>query len=145
MSRVEIMHGVNLNMLGSRDQNHYGSDDLSELEWRIERYGKELGLELLFFQTNFEGEFVEELHKLGSMVDGVILNPGAWTHYAWSLHEALEIASIPAVEVHISDVFSREEWRHQSVIRDLCLTTVAGKGAEGYKIALQRLKDEFNQ
>ena len=96
-----------------------------------------------FFQTNHEGAFVEHLHGIEGMADGVVLNPGAWTHYAWSIHDALEIAALPAVEVHLSDVDAREEWRRVSVIRDLCVGRVAGRGPEGYREALEILRKEL--
>jgi len=142
--RIHVMHGVNLDMLGRRDPEHYGGLDLTEVERRVAEYGMELGLELRFFQTNFEGEFVEELHRADGLAEGVLLNPGAWTHYSWAIRDALEIAALPAVEVHLSDVGSREEWRRTSVIRELCLATVAGKGVEGYREGLQRLREELS-
>jgi 3-dehydroquinate dehydratase-2 len=137
------MHGVNLDQLGRRDPAHYGGLTFDQLQFRIDEYGRELGLELRFFQTNFEGEFVEHLHGLEGMADGILLNPGAWTHYAWAIREALEIAALPAIEVHLSDVGRREPWRQESVIRDLCIATVSGQGVEGYREALARLKAEL--
>src|SRR5919198_4215561 len=139
--RVAVMHGVNLDQLGRRDPAHYGGMTFDQLQFRIDEYGRELGLELRFFQTNFEGEFVEHLHGLEGMADGILLNPGAWTHYAWAIRDALEIASLPAVEIHLSDVDAREEWRKLSVIGDLCLARVAGKGLEGYREGLERLRE----
>ena len=141
--RIEVMHGVNLDMLGRRDPEHYGTMTLTELEVRITAMGRDLGLKTRFFQTNHEGEFVEHLHGLEGLADGVVLNPGAWTHYAWAIRDALEIAALPAVEVHLSDVDTREEWRRTSVIRDLCIGAVAGKGADGYRDALGMLKEEL--
>ena len=142
--RIHVMHGVNLDMLGRRDPEHYGGLDLTEVERRVAEYGMELGLELRFFQTNFEGEFVEELHRSDGLAEGLLLNPGAWTHYSWAIRDALEIAGLPAVEVHLSDVGSREAWRRISVIRELCVATVAGKGVEGYREGLQRLREELS-
>jgi 3-dehydroquinate dehydratase-2 len=144
-NRVEVMHGVNLDQLGRRDPTHYGTAGLEELERQIEGYAGELGLTVRFFQTNHEGEFVEHLHGLEGLADAVILNPGAWTHYAWAIHDALELAALPAVEVHLSDVDAREEWRRRSVIGDLCLGRVAGKGAEGYREALELLRQELSR
>lgn len=141
MSRVEVMHGVNLDMLGRRDQAVYGSRTLAELEFAVAGFAAELELEIGFFQTNFEGAFVEHLHGLReSAADGILLNPGAWTHYSWAIHDALEIAGLPAVEVHLSAVDRREEWRRQSVIGDLCLATVSGLGVDGYREGLVRLR-----
>jgi 3-dehydroquinate dehydratase-2 len=141
--RVEIMHGVNLDQLGRRDPGHYGTLTLPELERAISDFGRELGLTTRFFQTNHEGRFVEHLHGLDGVADAIVLNPGAWTHYSWAIRDALEIAQLPAVEVHLSDVAARESWRQVSVIRDLCLTTVSGQGVEGYRVALERLREEL--
>ena len=143
-NRIEIMHGVNLNMLGRRDPAHYGSLSFDELQFRIDGFAQELDLVVRFFDTNAEHEFVEHLHRLEGLADGIVLNPGAWTHYAWSIRDALEIAGLPAVEVHLSDVDSREEFRRVSVIRDLVIATVSGHGVEGYREALARLKQELD-
>jgi 3-dehydroquinate dehydratase-2 len=142
-NRIEVMHGVNLDQLGRRDPAVYGALTLTELELRIEGRAQALGLRASFFQSNHEGEFVERLHALREEADAILLNPGAWTHYAWAIRDALEIASLPAVEVHLSDVQAREPWRRVSVIGDLCLATVAGCGAEGYDAALELLRDEL--
>jgi 3-dehydroquinate dehydratase II len=140
-NRIAVFHGVNLDQLGRRPAQHYGDLSLTRLEFRIGQYARELALSTHFFQSNHEGEFVEELHKVGDYADGLLLNPGAWTHYAWSIRDALEIAGLPAVEVHLSAVDDREEFRRVSVIRDLCLTTVSGKGVEGYREGLAALRD----
>jgi 3-dehydroquinate dehydratase II len=142
--RVEVLHGVNMDMLGRRDPSHYGGLTLTELEVRVGDFADELGLALRFFQTNHEGEFVEHLHRLDGLADGLILNPGAWTHYSWAIRDALELAALPAVEVHLSDVNTREEWRRVSVLEGLCVATVAGKGIEGYREALERLKEALS-
>jgi 3-dehydroquinate dehydratase-2 len=139
------MHGVNLDQLGRRDPAQYGTLTLEELEVRINGAAEELGLDTRFFQTNHEGEYVERLHRLEGLADGVILNPGAWTHYSYAIRDALEITGMPAVEVHISDVDGRESWRRQSVIRDLCVARVIGKGAAGYREALECLREELNK
>jgi 3-dehydroquinate dehydratase-2 len=134
------MHGVNLDQLGRRNAEVYGGLDFDALEREIGTYADELGLTVRFFQTNHEGEFVEHLHGLEGMADGVVLNPGAWTHYSYAIRDALEFAGMPAVEVHLSDVDRREEWRRSSVIRELCVGRVAGKGAAGYRDALSLLQ-----
>ena len=110
-NRVEVMHGVNLDQLGRRDPEHYGRVTLDALERRIEADARELGLVVRFFHSNHEGEFVEHLHRLEDLADAVLLNAGAWTHYSWAIRDALELAGLPAVEVHLSDVQSREEFR----------------------------------
>ncbi len=142
-NRIEVMHGVNLNMLGRRDPALYGSQTLAELELQIGEFARVLGLEVRFFQTNSEGEFVDHLHRLEGMCDGILLNPGAWTHYSWAIRDALEIAGLPAVEVHLSAVEQREPWRRVSVVRDLCVASVSGQGVDGYREALARLVREL--
>ena len=142
-NRVEVMHGVNLDQLGRRDPAIYGGLSLDDLERRIGERARGLGLEARFFHTNHEGEFVEHLHRLEGLADGIVLNPGAWTHYAWAIRDALEITGLPAVEVHLSDVMAREEFRRVSVVRDICIHTVSGRGPDGYGEALERLKEEF--
>jgi 3-dehydroquinate dehydratase-2 len=144
-NRIEVMHGVNLDQLGRRDPDHYGSASLSELEVRIEEMAAELGLTTRFFRTNHEGAFVEHLHGLEGLADAVILNPGAWTHYSYAIRDALEVADLPAMEVHLSDIANRAEWRRQSVIGDLCVATVSGQGADGYRVALERLTQELSK
>src|SRR4051812_21846650 len=136
--RVEVMHGVNLDQLGRRDQSHYGSASLTALELQISQAAEELGLSTRFFVTNHEGAFVEHLHELEGLADGIILNPGAWTHYSYAIRDALEIAALPAVEVHLSDVAQREAWRRTSVIGDLCVATVSCQGPLGSRDALER-------
>ena len=126
-NRVEVMHGVNLDMLDRRPSEHYGRLSFTELEVR-------------YFQSDFEGEYVQELHKASDFSDGLILNPGAWTHYSWAIRDALELVELPAVEVHLSDVDAREEWRRVSVISDLCVGRVTGRGPDGYREALEILK-----
>jgi 3-dehydroquinate dehydratase II len=142
-NRVEVLHGVNLDLLGRRDPEHYGHISLNELETKVKRFGRELDLEVAFFQTNHEGDFVERLHRLPDAADAAILNAGAWTHYSWAIRDALEIAALPAVEVHLSDVSSRETWRRQSVLEDLVIAKVAGRGPDGYRDALELLKREL--
>jgi 3-dehydroquinate dehydratase-2 len=138
--RVLIAHGVNLDQLGRRPAEHYGDLNLSRLERQIEGFAREMGLEVRFFQTNHEGEYVEELHKASDYSDALLLNPGAWTHYSWAIRDALELSGLPAVEVHLSDVGAREEFRRLSVLRDLCVATVSGRGVDGYREGLAALK-----
>jgi 3-dehydroquinate dehydratase-2 len=139
--RVAVLHGVNLDQLGVRDPEQYGRGTLTELEVRVKRFAEELGLDATFSQTNHEGEFCEALHAARETNDALLLNPGAWTHYSWAIRDALEIAALPAVEVHLSAVDEREDWRRRSVIRDLCLGSVQGKGVDGYRDALQMLAE----
>jgi 3-dehydroquinate dehydratase-2 len=142
-NRVAVMHGVNLDQLGRRDPALYGSQTLTELEVRVKHFATGLGLEPTFSQTNHEGEFCELLHEARETADGVVLNPGAWTHYSYAIRDALEVCGLPAVEIHISEVDSREEWRRVSVIRDLCVGRVQGRGVDGYREALEILRAEL--
>lgn len=142
--RIEVMHGVNLDMLDRRDPSHYGGIGLLELERRIEGFARELGMRTKFFQSNFEGELVQRLHRIQGETDGVLINAGAWSHYSWAIRDALEIAAVPAVEVHLSDVHSRESWRSISVFEGLCLAQISGKGPDGYRLALAELKNALD-
>ena len=142
-NRVAVMHGVNLDTLGRRDPEIYGTLTLSELEYRVHEWARELDLEASFFQTNHEGEFCEFLHRVRETADAVLVNAGAWTHYSWAIRDALEVAGKPAVEVHISDVSNREDWRSVSVFDGLAAGVVSGKGVDGYRDALEILKREL--
>jgi len=142
---IAVVHGVNLDQLGNRDPAVYGTLTLPELEQQIAAQASALGLQTSFFQSNHEGELIEHLHTLRGSADGLVLNPGAWTHYAWAIRDALEIAALPTVEIHLSDVEHREPWRRLSVVRDLCFATVSGRGSDGYGEALQQLHDELER
>jgi 3-dehydroquinate dehydratase II len=142
--RIEIMHGVNLDQLGHRDPALYGSLTLPDIEGRIEQEARSLGLEVSCFQTNHEGAFVERLHALRGAADGVILNPGAWTHYSWAIRDALEIAALPALELHLSDPLAREPWRHISVIGELCFASVRGLGPDGYRKGMELMREHLD-
>ena len=137
------MHGVNLDQLGHRDPAQYGTLTLIELEQQVATFAEALELGVSFFHTNHEGEFVERLHRVRGQVDGLLLNPGAWTHYSYAIRDALELTGLPAMEVHLSDIEAREEWRRVSVIREVCIGHVAGRGADGYRDALTRLREEL--
>jgi len=142
-TRIAVMHGVNLDMLERRPSDVYGELSFPQLERQIGKFAQELGLETRFFQSNFEGEFVEELHRAADYADGLLLNPGAWTHYAWSIRDALEIAGLPAIEVHLSDVDSREAFRHLSVLEGVRSGRISGHGVDGYREALEMLKETW--
>jgi 3-dehydroquinate dehydratase-2 len=144
-NRIAVMHGVNLDQLGRRDPAIYGALTLAELEQRIETHAEQLGLRASFFHSNHEGAFVEHLHGLSGAADAVLLNPGAWTHYSWAIRDALEIAGLPALEIHLSDVQAREEWRRTSVIGELCFATVSGRGVDGYDEALALLREQLER
>ncbi len=136
---VGVLNGVNLNTLGRRDPAVYGALSLEELEDRIGEWGRELGCDILCRQTNSEGEYVDWCQELGESADGLIVNPGAWSHYSYAIHDALELARGPVVEVHLSDIESREVWRRHSVLAELAAHRVIGKGPDGYKEALEFL------
>jgi 3-dehydroquinate dehydratase II len=142
-NRIEVMHGVNLDQLARRDPAHYSGMSFEALERVIAAVADELGLSTRFFHTNHEGDFVEHLHRLEGMTDGIVLNPGAWTHYSYAIRDALELTGIPAVEVHLSDLEAREPWRRQSVIAEICIARIQGKGPDGYREALERLRKEL--
>jgi 3-dehydroquinate dehydratase-2 len=139
------MHGVNLDMLGSRDKDIYGDFTLADLEVRIKRFARQLNLEAAFFDTNSEGELVEHLHRLPERADAAIINAGAWTHYSWAIRDALDLTDVPTVEVHLSDISKREEWRRHSVFEglDLLIAQIYGKGPEGYREALELIAERF--
>jgi len=137
------MHGVNFDVLERRDPEIYGGLALIELENRIKHWARDLDLEARFFQSNSEGEFVEHLHRLPEIADAVVINAGAWTHYSLAIGDALELARVPAVEVHISEIHSREEWRRVSVFEGMVVTQVSGKGPDGYREALEILAREL--
>lgn len=144
-NRVGVLHGVNLDQLGRRPPEHYPSITLAELEVAIARFARALSLEVTFEQTNHEGAFCEALHEASDTADALILNPGAWTHYSYAIRDALEIAALPAVEVHLSAIGEREEWRRQSVVADLCVASVSGKGVDGYREGLEILAGQLRR
>jgi len=142
-NRVAVLHGVNFDILERRDPAMYGGLSLYELEAKIQRWAHELGLEAIFFQTNAEGEFCEYLHRVPELADAALVNAGAWTHYSWAIADALAVAAVPTVEVHLSDVESRDDWRKLSVFDGLALAKVSGMGPDGYQKALGLLADEL--
>ena len=137
--RVEVLNGVNLDVLGRRDPKLYGGLSLQELETRIYGWAAELELRVRCRQTNHEGEYVDWLHEVHDLADGVVLNPGAWSHYSYAIRDAAELLDVPIVEVHLSNVDEREEWRRFSVVSELAAKRVIGKGPDGYREALEFL------
>jgi 3-dehydroquinate dehydratase-2 len=138
-NRVAVLHGVNFDVLDRRDPEVYGGLSLSELERKISDWAHEFGLEPIFFQTNSEGEFCEYLHRSIDLADSIIVNAGAWTHYSRAIADALELTRLPAVEVHLSDVDARDEWRKLSVFDGLVAAKISGRGPDGYREALEML------
>jgi 3-dehydroquinate dehydratase-2 len=142
-NRVAVLHGVNFDVLERRDPDLYSGLSLYELETRIGRWARELDLEALFFQTNSEGEFVEYLHRVPDLADAAVINAGAWTHYSRAIADALQLTGLPAVEVHLSAVEERDDWRKLSVFDGLVLAKISGKGPDGYREALELLAREL--
>jgi 3-dehydroquinate dehydratase-2 len=139
--RVIVLNGVNLDVLGRREPELYGGLSLAELESRIYSWASELGVSVVCRQTNDEGEYVRWCHEALDWAEGVVANPAAWTHYSYAIHDALELFDVPIVEVHLSNVDDREEWRRRSVIADLAASRVVGEGPEGYRKALEFLTE----
>jgi 3-dehydroquinate dehydratase-2 len=139
---VSVLNGVNLDVLERRDPELYGGLALAELEDRIAAWAEDLGCTARCRQTNSEGEYVDWCHEALDWADGVIANPGAWTHYSYAIRDALELFSVPVVEVHLSDLEAREEWRRRSVIADVTARRILGKGADGYREALEFLAEQ---
>ncbi len=144
-TRVEVMHGVNLDTLGGRDPDQYGTFTLPELEATVAGFAEELGLQASFFQTNHEGEFVEHLHGLPERADALIINAGAWSHYSHAIGDALEFCGVPAVEVHISDISNREAWRRETVFAGLTIGRIYGKRQDGYREALELIAEHLKK
>jgi 3-dehydroquinate dehydratase II len=140
--QVVVLNGANLNAIGDRDPELYGGIGYSELETRIYAWAKELGCSVRCLQTNSEGQFIDWCHEARRSANGLIVNPGAWTHYSYAIRDALELWSSPVVEVHLSDIEKREEWRRVSVIADVVTERVIGKGPDGYREALVFLADK---
>jgi 3-dehydroquinate dehydratase II len=138
--QVAVINGVNLNMLGRRDPAQYGTLTLSQLETMIYGWAKDLSMGVRCSQTNAEGEFIGMIHESVGEVGGLVVNPGAWTHYSYAIRDALEIFTGPVVEVHLSDIDKREEWRRRSVISEVVSHRITGMGADGYRAALEHLK-----
>ncbi|MDX6400658.1 MAG: 3-dehydroquinate dehydratase [Gaiellaceae bacterium] len=135
--QVVVLNGANLDVLARRDPALYGGISLSELETRIYEWAAELGCAVRCRQTNHEGEYIGWCHDAIDTADGLIVNPGAWTHYSYAIRDALELFKAPIVEVHLSNIAEREEWRRNSVIADLATRRVLGKGPDGYREALE--------
>ncbi len=139
MKHILVIHGPNLNLLGEREPEVYGTEDFRSLNRRLREKATEIGVRLSFFQSNSEGEIIDFLHDHRVDADGVIINPGGLTHTSVALRDALAAVGVPAVEVHISDISKREDFRRRSFVRDVCIDSIAGAGTEGYLIALERL------
>ena len=143
MERIIVLNGPNLNLLGERDPGHYGSKTLDDINSGIASLAAELSVEVAFFQSNHEGDLIDRIHAERNSCDGIIINPGALTHYSYAIRDALDAVRIPVVEVHLSDIYSREEWRRTSVIEPVVWLSIVGKGPDGYLEALRRLVEHL--
>lgn len=141
MPRYLIINGPNLNLLGKRQPEIYGDTTLGELESSCRQWAMEAGHTADTFQSNHEGAIIDRIHDAEGRVDGIIINAGALTHYSYAIHDAIEAVGVATVEVHISDIASREEWRRQSVIRPACIGAISGHGIDGYREAIDMLAE----
>ena len=144
MKKYLIINGPNLNMLGIREPAVYGSQSYDDLCKFIYDFAQNIGVEVEFFQSNFEGEIVTVIQKTLGEFDGIVMNPGAYAHYSYAIHDAIKSVTTPCVEVHISDISKREEFRRTSVTAPACVKMISGKGFDGYNIALEHLKNGEN-
>jgi 3-dehydroquinate dehydratase-2 len=140
--QVAVLNGVNLDALADRDPALYGGISLPELETRIYAWAREIDCTVRCFQTNHEGQFVDWCHDVRRWAGGLVVNPGAWTHYSYAIRDALELCAVPIVEVHLSDIEKREEWRRHSVIAEVVAHRILGKGPDGYREALVYLVEK---
>ncbi len=143
--RVLVVNGPNLNLLGQRDRDMYGSMTLADIEEMMRHSARELGADVEFFQSNSEGSIIDLIQSRSPSVNGIIINPGALTHYGLSLREALADTGLPVVEVHISNIYARERWRHRSVVAPVAVGQISGLGWRGYLAALEFLTATFNE
>jgi 3-dehydroquinate dehydratase-2 len=136
---VLILHGPNLNLLGTREPEIYGSATMDEINQALIKVGKEREAEVKCFQSNHEGQLIDWLHEYRLWADGILFNPGAFTHYSYALYDAIVAINKPTIEVHLSNVFKREAWRHKSVITPACVGIISGFGRDSYFMALREL------
>lgn len=140
--KIMVINGPNINLLGVREPEIYGSKGYSELEEYIEKYCAEKGVEVVVVQSNHEGEIIDFIHHTLGNYDGIVINPGAYTHYSYAIHDALSSVTVPSVEVHISNIHKRDEFRHKSVTAPACIGQITGLGFKGYLLAIDFLLEE---
>ncbi|WP_058303698.1 type II 3-dehydroquinate dehydratase [Gorillibacterium timonense] len=145
MRSILVVNGPNLNMLGVREPEVYGSETLADIESRLSELALELDLQLEFVQSNYEGDLITKIHEAYATKDGIVINPGAFTHYSYALRDALSSVALPAVEVHLSNIYKREEFRHHSVTAPVVLGQISGLGSYGYELALMALVRYFEE
>lgn len=141
MKKVLVLHGPNLDLLGERETGIYGKETLDDVNAQIMKYAQELSLDCEIHQSNSEGELIDLIHSARERFDGVVINAGAYTHYSIAIRDAIAAIRIPCIEVHMSNVYAREEFRHHSVIAPVCAGSVVGFGKNSYILALHGLKD----
>jgi len=139
MLKVLLIHGPNLNLLGKREPKVYGTTSLSEINARVTQIAGERGVELRIFQSNSEGAIIDAIHDAGDWADGIVINPGAYTHYSYAIRDALAAVRLPTIEVHLSNIYAREEFRQISVISAVALGCISGLGWRSYALAIQAL------
>ncbi len=144
MKNILVVNGPNLNLLGKREEEIYGSISFEEYYCKLETFAGERGVQLDYFQSNVEGLIIDKIHESIGIMDYIIINPGALTHYSYSLHDAIVACRIPTIEVHISNIFVREPWRHKSVISPAAIGTICGLGLDGYKLAVQFIYEQLD-
>ena len=140
MNKIIILNGPNLNLLGEREKSQYGTSTLKEIENKCEECGKKISLDVVFFQSNIEGEIVDKIQSSRNDYDGLIINAGGYTHTSVAIHDALKILKIPIIELHISNIYNREEFRHKSLISRVATAVICGFGANGYIMSLNAMK-----
>ena len=145
MKKIIILNGPNLNLLGEREKSQYGSFTLKDIEKTCEEYAKKNNLEVSLFQSNIEGEIIEKIQNARNDQDGVIINAGGYTHTSVAIHDALKILKIPIIELHISNIYNREEFRHKSLISKVAKGIICGFGSNGYTMALDAMKNYLSK
>lgn len=143
--KLLVINGVNLNLLGVREPEKYGSQTLKDLEKCLYAYSFDLGIDLEMFQSNIEGEIVEKIHSCLNNVDGIVINAGAYTHTSVAICDAIAGVAIPTIEVHLTNIYKREEFRHHSYIAPVAIGQISGLGFDGYKLALSALKNYIEE
>ena len=143
--KILVINGVNMNMLGIREPEKYGSMTLKDLEKALYAYSFELGIDLETFQSNHEGEIVEKIHSAFENFDGIVINAGAYTHTSVAIRDAISSAAIPTAEVHMTNIYNREEFRHHSYIAPVCIGQISGFGINSYKLGIKALVDFINR
>jgi 3-dehydroquinate dehydratase-2 len=145
MVSILVLNGPNLNRLGLREPNVYGHETLQDLEQNLQEWGKQNKVSITCYQSNHEGDLIDQIHQADSQFQGVVINPGAFTHYSYAIRDAIASISLPVIEVHISNVYKREEFRHHSVLAPVCKGQISGFGLIGYKLALEAAIHDLNK